>query len=304
MASTQKPACIVPSGDWCGESPVWHPEQQSVYWVDINRFLIHRYETAGGAVHSWFFDEPVTTIALTIDPETFVVALGSRLIFWEPRSDRRRDQGYRLSGWPAVRFNDGRPDPRGSFWLGTMRNNVNPDGSAGKAGGTDGVLIRVDPDGSVTEWKRGIGIANTMVWSPDRTRFYSTDTLKNEVYVYNYDASSGAISNERPFLTGFPRGVPDGSNIDREGYIWNCRHAGGCIVRAAPDGAIDGVIEVPSINVTDCTFGGADYRTLYITTASLGAPKGDRLAGSLYALTCEVPGLPENRFLVSGSSRR
>ena len=67
-------------------------------------------------------------------------------------------------------------------------------------------------------------------------------------------------------------------------------------MRVAPDGAIDRVIEVPSTNVTDCTFGGADYRTLYITCASLGAPKGDRLAGSLYALECDVAGLPENRF--------
>jgi sugar lactone lactonase YvrE len=233
-----------------------------------------------------------------------VVALGSRVLLWLPRTDERRDHGFHLKGWPAVRFNDARPDPRGSFWVGSMRNNVASDGSPGVAGGTDGILFRVDLESGVTEWKRGIGISNTLAWSPDRTRFYFADTLRNAVYVYDYDFASGAISGERPFFTDFARGHPDGSAMDSEGYLWNCRYGGGCIVRVAPDGKIDRVIDMPARNITSCIFGGEDRRTLYVTSAALDAPPGDRLGGSLFSIQTSVPGLPENRFRISSSAPR
>ncbi|MGD0499609.1 MAG: SMP-30/gluconolactonase/LRE family protein [Bryobacteraceae bacterium] len=291
-----KPVCVAPSGDWCGEAPVWHSGEQALYWTDINRFLIHRFDPAGASVKSWFFDEPVTTLALTDRADTLAVALGSRVVFWKPQSDERRDQGFRLEGWPAVRLNDGRPDPRGSLWVGSMRNNVRADGSAEKSGGADGVLFRVDPDGSVSEWKRGIGISNTLAWSPDRTRFYFADTLANTVFVYDYDAATGAIAGERSFFAGFARGRPDGSTMDSEGCLWNCRYGGACIVRVAPDGTIDRVIEMPAANITSCTFGGADFKTLYATSAALGDSPGSRFAGGLFAMRTEVAGQPENRF--------
>jgi sugar lactone lactonase YvrE len=294
-----EPICVVPAGDRCGEGPAWHAAEQCLYWTDINRFLIHRFHPASGCVRSWFFDEPVTALALTASDDTLAVVLGSGVILWNPRTDERRDHGFHLPGWPAVRCNDARPDPRGSLWIGSMRNNVRPDGSADEAGGTDGILYRVDPDGSVIEWQRAIGIANTLAWSPDRAHFYFADTLANTVSAYDYDQATGAIANPRPFLNGFPRGLPDGSAVDSEGFLWNCRHGGGVIVRVAPDGAIDRVIEMPAVNITSCTFGGPDRRTLYVTTAALGAPPGDRLAGSLFAIPTDVPGLPENRFLAS-----
>jgi sugar lactone lactonase YvrE len=294
-----EPVCVAPSGDRCGEGPLWHPEEQALYWTDINRFLAHRWNAADGSVKTWFFDEPVTALALTAREDTLAVALGSRVILWSPRTDARRDQGFRLDGWPAVRLNEGRVDPRGSLWLGSMRNNVRPDGSAGEAGGTDGALYRVDPDGAASEWKRGIGIANTLAWSPDETRLYFADTLANRIWVYDYDPSTGAIGGERTFFADFPRGLPDGSAMDREGFLWNCRHGGGCVVRIAPDGRVDQVAELPVTNVTSCIFGGEDRRTLYVTSAANGAPEGERMAGSVFAIGTDVKGLTENRFGVT-----
>ena len=293
MKNLYEVECVAPAGDHCGEGPVWHSGQQALYWTDINRFLIHRLDVREGSVKSWFFDEPVTALVLTDRDETLAVALASRLIFWSPAADARHDHGFHLPGWPKVRFNDGRADPRGSLWLGSMRNNVNADGSAGEAGGTDGVLFRIDPDGTVGEWKRDIGISNTLAWSPDRTRFYFADTLANRVWVYCYGETTGAITDERVFFEDFSRGAPDGSSMDTEGYLWNCRYGGKCIVRMAPDGIIDRIIEMPVSNITSCTFGGPDYRTLYITTAS---KTNERLSGGLFALRTDVPGLPENRF--------
>ena len=93
-------------------------------------------------------------------------------------------------------------------------------------------------------------------------------------------------------------GDKDGSTVDSEGYLWNCRFFGGCIVRAAPDGAIDRVVEMPVQNITTCTFGGPGLKTLYVTTARIEAPPGDRLAGGLFAIPTEVAGQPENQFQV------
>lgn len=290
------PVCVAPAGDKCGEGAVWHETEQVLYWCDINRFLIHRYDPGDGGVRSWFFDEPVTALALTGRDDTLVVALASRVILWMPGTDERSDPLFRLEGWPGVRLNDGRVDPRGSFWVGSMRNNVNADGSCGEAGGLDGILCRIDPDGSVKVWRREIGISNTLAWSPDRTRFYSADTLANVVWTYSYDASTGSIGGERPFFANFERGLPDGSAMDSEGYLWNCRYDGGCIVRVAPDGTIDRAIEMPVSKITTCTFGGPDLRTLYVTTASNGALAGERLAGSLFRIETGVAGQPENRF--------
>jgi sugar lactone lactonase YvrE len=293
---TSEPVCVAPTGDVCGEGAVWHAAHSAVYWTDINRFLIHRYTLADQCVRTWFFDEPVTALALTDRDELLVVVLGSGVILWEPASDIRQRAIYKLEGWPAVRLNDARADPRGSLWAGSMRNNVNPDGSSGEAGGQDGILHRIDPDGRVTVHRRDIGISNTLGWSPDKKRFYSGDSLANVIWGYDYDAASGAITNEIPFFQNFDRGLPDGSTVDAAGYLWNCRYHGGCIVRVAPNGAVDRVVEMPVKNITTCTFGGSDLRTLYVTTASAQAAPGERLAGGLFAIRCEVRGQPENRF--------
>ncbi len=277
---------------------MWHAEEKAVYWTDINRFLIHRFEAATGNVKTWFFDEPVTAMILTSVPGTLAVVLGSGLILWEPAGDTRQNYGFALPGWPEVRCNDARADPRGSLWIGSMWNNVKVDGSPGDLQNGHGALYRLDPDLKVTQWKQNLGIANTVAWNPQRTAFYFGDSMANVIHQYDYDSQSGDISNERAFFAGFPRGSPDGSAMDAEGFLWNCRYGGGCVVRVAPNGSIERVLEMPTGNVTTCTFGGDDLRTLYITTAAAGAKPGDRFAGGLFALQTETTGQVENRFLL------
>lgn len=296
-----KPVCVAPTGDICGEGAVFHAAENALYWTDINRFLIHRYDAASQNVKTWFFDEPVTALILTSAPGTLAVVLGSRLILWDPANDARRNYGFRLAGWPQVRCNDARADPRGSLWIGSMGNNVNADGSSGNVERGHGALYRLNPDLSVKEFRRDLGIANTLAWNPQRTKFYFADSMANIVYQYDYDFQNGSISNECPFLQGFERGSPDGSAMDSEGFLWNCRYGGGCIVRVAPNGAIDRVVEMPTPNITTCTFGGTNLRTLYITTAAAGAKPGDRFAGGLFTLETEIPGQPENHFLLTGA---
>ena len=287
--------CLAATGDHCGEGAVWHPGEHAVYWTDINRFLIHRYSCEHRTVRTWFFDQPVTALALTNRDDTLAVVLGSGLILWEPHADLRNALLFSLPGWPQVRCNDARVAPDGRLWIGTMRNNVNPDGSPGKAGGTDGILYRIDPSGTVSEWVRGIGISNTLAWSPDRKTFHFADSLANRISSYDFD-HNGEICNGRSFFEGFRRGSPDGSDIDSEGYLWNCRYGGGCIARIAPSGELDGTLEMPVMNPTTCIFGGPDQSTLFITSASLDAPASDRLAGCFFAVETGVRGLKPNRF--------
>jgi sugar lactone lactonase YvrE len=287
--------CSAATGDHCGEGAVWHPADQAIYWTDINRFLIHRYSCEHRTVRTWFFDQPVTALALTNRDDTLAVVLGSGLILWEPHDDLRGPLLFALPGWPSVRCNDARVDPDGRLWIGTMRNNVNQDGSPGEVGGKDGILYRIDPNGAGSEWVRNIGISNTLVWSPDRKTFYFADSLANRISRYDYD-QNGEVRNERSFFEGFRRGSPDGSEIDSDGYVWNCRYGGGCIARIAPSGELDGTLEMPVQNPTTCIFGGPNQSTLFVTSASLDAPASDRLAGCLFAVETGVRGLEPNRF--------
>ena len=284
------PVCVVPAGDWTGEGALWHAQEKAVYWVDIGRFLIHRFEPATQNVRNWFFSEPVCALGLTDRPDTLIVAMASKVILWQPANDARADFANPEHGRAGVRLNDGRPDPAGNFWVGSMHFGEGAETGVGK-------LFRVHADGTCTTEKTDIGISNTFCWSPDHTRFYFGDTVANTISVWDYDLRTGRIANERPFFTGFERGGPDGSAMDREGYLWNARYGGACVVRVTPDGEIDRIVEMPVSNVTTCTFGGPQLKTLFITTAFR---PDQRLSGGLYALAVDVPGLPENRFHLAG----
>ena len=298
-----KPICVAPTGDWTGEGVLWHAGEGVVYWTDIRRFLVHRYDPPTGNVHTWFFGEPVTSLGLTDRPDTLIVALGSRLILWQPANDARADFANPDKSWPGVRSNDGAPDPAGNFWLGTMENTVAANGTETEMSKERrGRVFRVRPDGSSTVERTDVFISNTFVWSPDATRFYNADSIANAIHVFDYDIHTGAIANERPFFVGYERGVPDGSAMDRGGFIWNARYDGSCVVRISPDGKAAGIIELPVHAVTNCTFGGPSLKTMYITSAGggNGAAIGEQLAGGLFAVEMEVPGVPENKFRLGG----
>jgi len=286
--------CVAPTGDLCGEGATWAAAEGCLYWVDINRFLVRRLDAAGG-VRSWLFDEPAVALSLTDRPGTLLVALASRLILWTPADDGQAPIGDPLPDWPNVRFNDGRADPLGRLVIGTMGNNVGPDGEGLPVAPGLGKLYRFDARDGFAELLGGIGIANTVCWSPDARTFYFADTMANVIRAYAYDPATGEVGDGRPFFAGYARGSPDGSAVDSEGYLWNCRYGGGCVVRLAPDGRIDRVVELPCGNVTTCTFGGRDLRTLYVTTARGGQGR-ERLAGSVFAFEAPVAGLPERLF--------
>ena len=220
--------------------------------------------------------------------------------FFDPRPARTRFCAPEKDK-PKNRSNDGKCDRQGRFWYGTMMNNIAADTSELPITDHSGGLYRIDPDGSVQAFEQGLGVANTFAWSPDDKTMYFADTL-DAIYAYDFDAAPGRVANRRTFgkLDTTQYGHPDGSTIDAEGFLWNARWDGGCLVRWAPDGKVDRVVQMPCRRVTSCIFGGPDLNTLYITTVRYGLSAGDLaeqpLRGGIFALDAGVKGIPDGQF--------
>lgn len=288
MIDTTQIQCLATTHDLCGEGCVWHPQSDSVFWTDINRGLLHRYPMASGSVETWSFGEPVTSVVLTNYEHLIVLVLGSRIVVWDTRTHNIVGELYRLAEWPYVRCNDARVDPAGVLWFGTMQNNVRDDGTTGSVTERRGALFSLAAGFEAKKWYDGFGISNTVVWSPDGAMMYFGDTLENTLYRGSFDPVNSRLEGQEVFFTGFGRGLPDGSAVDAEGCLWNCRYDGSCIVRVAPDGSIVGVLETPMKNPTTCVFGGEDLSTLFFTAAES--------AGSLFSLRVPVRGSPVTPF--------
>ena len=200
---------------------------------------------------------------------------------------------------PGNRLNEGRVGPDGAFWVGTMRDNLNPDGTPRELDQSSGAVYRVSAEGAVTRLTpREFGITNTMAWTKDG-RFLVGDTLKNEIYAYRFEG--GRLFDKRVHVAPFARGLPDGSCLDADDGLWNCRVVGGhAVARFRPDGALDRLVELPCSWPTSCTFGGPDFATLYVTSARFTMTEAHLVAnpqeGALFALDVGARGGSENRF--------
>ncbi len=194
----------------------------------------------------------------------------------------------------STRSNDGASDALGRFWFGTMQNNFDENGNDIPIKKNIGKLYKIETNNKVTIVEEGIGIPNTFVWSPNNTKFYFTDTLEGNILKFDFNLETGELSNKENF-SNFDRGYPDGSTIDTDGCIWNCRYGGSCIVRFDPKGKVDHIIEMPVKNITNCVFGGKDMKTLFITTARNIDNVHNDLDGSLFAINLNYQGIEDNK---------
>jgi sugar lactone lactonase YvrE len=291
--------CAVEAKCWLGEGPAWHPGESALYFVDAPAKRIHRFHPQSGAHRTWETPELPTAVIVRSNGG-LIVALGSGFSFFDAESGALTPFVAPEADLPGNRSNDAKCDGAGRLWYGTMQNNFTPDMSEAPIAGSSGWLYRIDGSGSVTRMDGPFGISNTFAWSPDDRIMYFGDTLANVIYAYDFDAASGSIANRRPFARGEGMGFGDGSAIDEEGFLWNARWDGGCVIRFAPDGSIDRVVEMPCRRVTSCAFGGDDLGTLYVTSVRYGLSEAELaeqpLAGSLFTIDAGVKGLPVGAF--------
>ncbi len=286
--------CVLDVRARLGECPVWSQRDQNLYWVDIDSRLIHRYDPATDNDETRSTPGRPGAIALTSDSDRLLVAAEHDLVdfIWSSGEATQR-----LSLEPAdspTRLNDGRCDPVGRFWVGSM-----DDPSAGGHGSA--MLHSVDSSGATRVVETGVGVSNGLAFSPDGKVMYWADSAREIVWSYDYDLDTGDRSNEQIFLDFADlAGKPDGACVDESGCYWVACVYGWALLRVTPAGTIDRKIDLPVEKPSMPAFGGSDLHTLYLTSISTGgsraAAPGQPLAGALLALSVGVAGLAEPVF--------
>jgi sugar lactone lactonase YvrE len=271
-----------------GEGPFWDEETERLYHVDIVGRLVIAYAADGAPAGTWPMPD-VVSAAIPKAGGGLVVTLRDGAWLFDPK-DGALARFAAPDGDPGNRSNEARTDPAGRLWIGTMRNNIGPQGESLPVDRSSGTLSVVMPDGTSRRVLAGIGISNTLCWSPEGDILYFGDSLASVLHSYRYDAKNAALSDREIFSDLKGHGDPDGSAIDEEGYLWNARWGAGEIVRFAPDGSVDRIIEVPVRQPTSCVFGGTDRKTLYVTSASHGLEKPGPLDGATLAAEADVCG--------------
>jgi sugar lactone lactonase YvrE len=278
--------------DGVGESPVWSA-MTGLWSVDITGRAIRR-RWADGTGDSWPTADLPTALALGADDLPGIISFAGGVAPWSPA----KGQGpwlARPETDPLMRLNEGKCDPSGRFWVASMDNNLTADLAPRVQGPPRGRLFRIGPGGAEPLSEPEFAIPNTMAWSPDRTLFYAGDSIRNMIWVWDYDDASGAIRNRRVHVEGGP-GLPDGSAMDADGCLWTARFAAGCLVRTTPQGQQDLVVHLPVANPTACTFGGSDGRTLFVTSARFGLDAPAETDGAVLVIEGLAQGLPEHRY--------
>jgi sugar lactone lactonase YvrE len=269
-----------------GEGAIWHPKEKKLYWVDINQGLLHRYDPATRTNETIELGQKVGTV-VPANCGNAIVALHDG-IYRYCFTDKKLEllQPNPENSTTKNRFNDGKCDPTGRFWVGTIGAN------------NSAALYRLDADNSIHIMKRDVGTSNGIVWSLDKKTMYYIDTNTGKVAAYDYDNTTGDIANPRDAIV-IPKGMggPDGSTIDSEGMIWIAHWGGSCVARWNPGtGELLCKVEVAAQQVTSCAFGGENLDTLFITTAREGLNEKDLLeyplSGGIFVVKPGVKGTP------------
>ena len=285
-----EPEIIADYQNEVGEGPVWHQTEKRLYWVDILKGRIFRYDPATEG-HELFYQGEAMIGGYTIQEDGALLLFMEKGAIAELRDGELKYLMEELPGEGENRFNDVIADPAGRVFCGTMPLDANK----AMAGERLGTLYRLDTDGSVTPVLGDRGISNGMGFTPDRKQMYYTESMDHKIYLFDYDVNTGAISNQRVFAEApSDEGVPDGMTVDGEGYVWSASAGGSTLTRYTPQGAVERVIRFPARLVSSVAFGGPDMADIYVTTIGGNdrATEGPG-AGALFRLQLGIQGVPE-----------
>jgi sugar lactone lactonase YvrE len=279
---------LLPFLNELGEGPVWSDSEQALYFVDIPGCRIHRVDWRTRHHESWAMPSEPGSLAPATDG-TLIVAMRNGF----HRFNRTTVTLTRLVGpdydQATMRFNDGRCDPAGRFWAGTMDTTR----SGARAG-----LWCLDR-GELRQGPQGVTISNGLAFSPDGRWMYHADSTARVIYRYSFDPTSGIVGERLVWFACPPgTGDPDGASVDAEGYYWIAMYGGGCILRISPEGSVDRTISVPARCPTMVNFAGPTLDTLVITSGRRNRPAAELglypMSGAVFVVErCGFAGLPE-----------
>lgn len=274
-----------------GEGPVWDPQAQQFYWVDLmqGQFFIGDWET--GRVETHVVGQPLGVLALR-EQGGVVMALRDGFFTYDTHSRELKQVSPTEADVQATRFNDGAVDPKGRFWAATMTYD-----------GTEpvGNLYCLNEAGAVQRHEQNLMLPNGMGWSADRKTYFFADTERHVVYAYDYDLETGRLSHRRNFIEFGPEGFPDGLTVDTNDHLWVAMWQEGKISHFDAQGKKVDDIELPVSHPTSCCFGGPEMQHLLITTSqrplSPEQKKAQPLAGVCLQIQTNTTGQPEPRYL-------
>ena len=275
-----------------GEGPVWDPIEQKLYWVDLLQGRYVKGDVNTYATEEFYAGQPLGFLALRENHDGLVMGVRDGFGFFnEKNSEFKLIKPSPEQNNARVRFNDGAVDPKGRVFGGTME----WDGAKNK-----GKLFRLNLDHSWNLLEENIHITNGMGWNPEKDTFFMIDTLRHNVYAFDYDLQSGDISNKRTHIQFSENEFPDGMTIDIEGGFWIAMWEGSKVLHFDKNGDIIEKIEVPVLHPTSCCFGGKDLTTLFITTSKLPLSEQERkenpLAGKIFKVETNTIGQIEPRY--------
>lgn len=287
----------LPVANTLGECVVWNPYEGAVWWTDIQERQLFCYRLNNDKLKKWSLPDRLCSFAFTNEPGWLLCAFAQRLALYHPAQSSIHWLAKPEKHLAHTRFNDGKTDRQGRFWVGTM---VEKETNHSELGS----LYCLDNSNRCIKKDSGIYIPNSLCWSPDGSRMYFSDSPTQTIYQYDFDGNNASLGNKQVFAKTPAGFSPDGSTVDADGYLWNAQWGGSRIIRYAPDGQVDLSLEIPCSQPTSCCFGGPGMQYLFVTSARDGL-NDDELrtqpeAGNLFIFSTAYTGLPDARFTISG----
>jgi sugar lactone lactonase YvrE len=280
---TGRPSALGWGRDQLGESGVWWPERDQLWWTDIRRPAVRVADVGTRELRTFEMPELCGGLCLT-DEDDLVVALETRLCRLDPATGDLTTVAVADRWSPGMRFNEVKCDPSGRLWAGYMNDRTRE---------PVGWLFRVE-HGTFVPVLDGVAVPNSLAWSPDGSAMFFSDGVQPAVDRFDFDPATSTCEGRRRFLRLPDGGVPDGMAADAEGHYWCAHYGGSRIIRLTPDGSVERVVRLPVSQPTNCTFGGPDLDVLFVTTARQRLTQDQLLAqaeaGEVFALRVDVPG--------------
>ena len=282
------------AGALLGECPLWSPEEAVLYWEDIDGRLVHRYDPSTGVDEAREFPGRPGSMVRTSEPGRLLIAAETELVWFDWKTGTATPWVTLEPPGTGNRMNDGRTDPMGRYWVGSMYERAADERYRG-------CLYRIEGDGSFSVVRRKVGVPNALAFDTERDRMYFADSLSRIVLRYDYDIETGTARNETVFVDfGDLPGRPDGACVDVEGCYWVAAVHGSAVLRFTPDGVLDRRIDMPVTKPSMTAFGGSDLGTLFVTSIGGGGSHpmaaGEPRAGDVFALEPGVTGVADVPF--------